>query len=149
MTTPSILADTAQDARVDRSGAVRSIKGTATVPNATAADTIIGLVRFQKGFSLQHLALTPSDMDAGTTVQLDVGFVYDDNVTYTDNPDAFFDGSTAIQTGAGIVWPVASGLLVGSGFVAEADGYIVAQIKVDPTEAGGTIAFNALFSYNA
>lgn len=148
MTTPTLLADTAGNAKVDRSGAVRSVSGNVTVPNATAADTIIGLIRFQKGFSLNHLAIKCADLDAGTTVTLDAGFVYDDNVTYTDNPDAFLDGSTIPQAGGSFVWPVAAGLLTGAGFVAEADGYIVAQIKADPTEAEGDIDFVALFSYD-
>lgn len=149
MTTPSIIADTANDARVDRSGAVRSIQATATIPNGTVANTIVGMVRFQKGFCLKQLALKASDMDAGTDLLLDVGYVYDDNVTYTDDPNAFVDGSAIAQTGSSVVWPVAAGLLTGTGFVAEADGYITVQLTDNAAEADGTLKVDASFSYNA
>lgn len=148
MTTPSIFADTAGQAKVDRSGAVRSVKAVATIPAATAANTIVGLVRFQKGFSLQHLAAVATSMDAGTDLLLDFGYVYDDNVTYTDDPNAFVDGSTIAQAGGSVVWPVAAGLSVGSGFVAEADGYITVQLTDNTAETGGTVTVNALFSYD-
>ena len=86
MTTPSILADTAGNAKVDRSGAVRSVSGQATIPDTTAADTIIGLIRFQEGFNLDQLAIKSSDIDAGTDLLIDVGYVYDDDTTYTNDP---------------------------------------------------------------
>lgn len=148
MTTPTILADTAGNAKVDRSGAVRSISGQATIPNTTAAGTYVGLIRFQKGFSLDQLAIKSSDIDAGATVLIDVGYVYDDNTTYTNDPNAFFDGLDIGQDAGSRVWPVADGLLTGVGFVAEADGYIVAQITDDAAEADGTFDFKALFSYD-
>lgn len=148
MTTPSILADTAGNAKVDRSGAVRSIKAAATIPASTAADTIVGMVRFQAGFSLDQLAVVSEDLDTATNVTLDVGFVYDDDTTYTNNPDAFFDGIDIVQDAGSVVWPVADGLLTGTGFVAEADGYIVVQTKGASTTTEGDVTVKALFSYN-
>lgn len=148
MTTPTILADTAGNAKVDRSGAVRSIHAQATVPNTTAADTIIGMIRFQKGFTLDQLAIKSSDIDAGTTVLIDVGYVYDDDTTYTNDPNAFFDGLDIGQDAGSRVWPVADGLLTGVGFTAEADGYITVQLTDDAAEADGTIDVKALFSYD-
>lgn len=148
MTTPTILADSAVNAKVDRSGAVRSISGQATIPNTTAANTYIGLIRFQKGFNLDQLAIKSSDMDAATDLLMDVGYVYDDNVTYTNDPNAFFDGLDIGQDAGSRVWPVADGLLTGVGFTAEADGYIVVQLTDNAAEADGTIDFKALFSYD-
>lgn len=148
MTTPSILADTADNAKVDRSGAVRSISGQAEIPDTTAANTIVGLIRFQEGFTLDHLAIKSSDMDAGTDLLLDVGYVYDDDTTYTNDPNAFFDGLDIAQDAGSVVWPVADGLLTGVGFTAEADGYIVVQLTDNAAEADGTIDFKALFSYD-
>lgn len=147
MTTPSILADTAGNAKVDRSGAVRSIKAVASVPDTTAADTIIGMVRFQKGFSLHQLAIVSDDLDAGTDLLLDVGFVYDED-TLTDDPNAFLDGADIAQDAGSLVWPVADGLLTGTGFVAEADGYISVQLTDNAAEADGDITVKALFSYD-
>lgn len=148
MTTPTIIADTAGNAKVDRSGAVRSIQAQAAIPNTTAANTIIGMIRFQAGFSLDQLAIKCSDIDAGITVLLDVGYVYDDDTTYTNDPNAFFDGLDIGQDAGSRVWPVADGLLTGVGFVAEAPGYIVVQITDAAAGADGTIDVKALFSYD-
>lgn len=148
MTTPSILSDVAaaRDARVDRSGAVRSQKATAVVPASTPQDAIIGLIRFEAGFSLQHLALACADLDSSTNVTLDVGYVYDDGVG--DSLAAFVAASTIPQAGGSVVWPVAAGLLVGTGFVATKGGYITAQVNAATTTEGNIVA-NALFSYDA
>ena len=149
MTTPTILADTAGTAKVDRSGAVRSVKAVATLAASTAADTIVGMIRFQKGFSLDHFAVVSDDLDTATNSTLDVGYVYDDDTTYTDDPDAFFDGIDIVQAAStSDVWPVADGNLVGVGFEAEADGYIVVQIKGAATDTEGDITMKALFSYD-
>ena len=148
MTTPSILSNTADNAKVDRSGAVRSVSGQAAIADTTAAGTIVGLIRFQKGFNLDQLAIKSSDMDAGTDLLLDVGYVYDDDTTYTNDPNAFFDGLDIAQDAGSVVWPVADGLLTGVGFTAEADGYVVVQLTDNAVEADGTIDFKALFSYD-
>lgn len=148
MTTPTILADTAGTAKVDRSGAVRSIKAVAAIPDTTAANTIVGMIRFQAGFSLDQLAITSDDLDAGTDLLLDVGYVYDDDTTYTNDPNAFFDGLDIAQDAGSVVWPIADGLLTGTGFVAEADGYITVQLTDNAAEADGDITVKALFSYD-
>lgn len=147
MTTPSILADTAGNARVDRSGAVRSMKAAATVPASTAADTIVGMIRFEKGFSLDQLAVVSEDLDTATNVTLDVGYVYD-SASLTDDPDAFFDGSDIVQDAGSVVWPVADGLLTGAGFEAAGPGYVVVQTKGASTTTEGDITVKALFSYD-
>ena len=148
MTTPSILADTADNAKIDRSGAVRSIKAVAAVPDTTVADTVVGMIRFQSGFSLDQLAITSDDLDAGTDLLLDVGYVYDDDITYTNDPNAFFDGLDIAQDAGSVVWPVADGLLTGIGFTAEADGYIAVTLTDNAAEADGDITVKALFSYD-
>jgi len=148
MTTPSIIADTAGNAKVDRSGAVRSIQAQAVIPNLTAANTIIGMIRIQKGFTLDHLAIVSSDLDAGVNLLADVGYVYDDDTTYTNDLNAFFDGLDIPQDAGSRVWPTDDGLLTGIGFTAEADGYITVQLTDNAVEADGTIDVKALFSYN-
>lgn len=149
MTTPSIFSDVAaaRDAKVDRSGAVRSQKAVATIPASTAADTIVGMIRFDEGFSLDQLAIVSADLDTATNVTLDVGFVYD-SASLTDNEDAFFDGIDIVQDAGSVVYPVADGLLTGTGFVAEGSGYIVVQTKGASTTTEGDITVKALFSYD-
>lgn len=150
MTTPSILSDVIQerDAKVDRSGAVRSQAAVATVAATTAADTFVGLFRFDKDFSIDHLAIVSEDLDAATNVTIDVGYVYDDDATYTNDPNAFFDGLDIAQDAGSRVWPTDDGLLTGIGFKAEASGYIVAQIKDAATTTEGDISAKVLFSYD-
>ncbi len=150
MTTPSILSDavSARDAKVDRSGAVRSQSANATVPATTAADAFVGLFQFDTGFSLDHLAIVSEDLDTATNVTLDVGFVYDDDTTFTNVPDAFFDGIDIVQDAGSVVWPIADGLLTGTGFIAQGPGHIVAQIKGAVTTTEGDITAKILFSYD-
>ena len=150
MTTPSIFSDTvlARDAKIDRSGAERSQSASATVPAATAADDIVGLFRFDTNFSLDQLAIVSGDLDTATNVTLDVGYVYDDDATFTDDPNAFFDGLDIVQDAGSVVWPVADGLLTGTGFIAQAPGYLVAQIKDAATTTEGDLTAKILFSYD-
>lgn len=150
MTTPSILSDAAtkRDAKVDRSGAVRAQKGTATIPDTTASATVIGMIRFEEGFNLQGLHVKSADLDSGTDVLLHVGYVYDDDSTYTNDADAFFQSSDIAQDGGSVVWPVADGNLTGVGFTAEAGGYIAITTAADATDAAGDITCIATFSYD-
>lgn len=151
MTTPTIFSDVAastRSAKVDRSGAVRSVKAVAALPATAASGTIAGMIRFQKGMSLQKLDIKTDDLDTSTNVTLDVGYVYDDNVTFTDAPAAFLSASAIPQSAGSFVWPVASGLLVATGFVAAADGYIVARTGGGATTTAGNVTMNALLSYD-
>jgi hypothetical protein len=148
MTTPDIKADTADNARVDVTGAVRSIKATATVPATTATGKNVGMVRFQKGFSLVSFGLESEDLDTGTDVTLSVGYIYDDDDTYTDDPNAFVDASDIGQDAGSVVWPVADGLLTGSGFEAEAPGYLVIATGGGATTTEGDLTMIVNFTYN-
>lgn len=152
MTTPTIMSDVAaaggtKGARVDRSGAVRSQKGTAAVPSGAATGTIIGMIPFNKGMSLQHLAVLSAAL--GTSVTIDVGYVYTDNVTFTDAPAALVSASTVAAAGGSVVWPIAAGLLVGTGFVAQGDGYLTIRTGGATTTTAGSVVVNALLSYDA
>lgn len=152
MTTPTILSDVGaqlKGARVDRSGAVRSQRAVAVIPASTAATTIIGMVRFEKGFTLEQFALASDDLDTGTTVTLNVGYVYDDNTNNTNAPAGLLSASTIAQAGGSYVWPVAAGLLVGPSFTATADGWLTVQVQAGPTTTAGNLTMNTLFSYDA
>ena len=128
---------------VDRSGAVRMINGAVTVPTATVADTIIGLVPFNKGakFSLNDKTFHVGNIGAGTTV-VNVGFVYDD-AALTDDPNAFVSASTAAQSGDFI----AIDEIAGYTFEAEGNGWLVIQPATANTDAEGDVSFSVLQTY--
>lgn len=154
MTTPTVVptqyAGTDKDylnAPVDRSGAVRSVKGTVIVPNATAVGAFVGLVPFQKGarFILNDKSIHITDIDAGTDSTVNVGIIYDDNTTYTNDPDAFASASTAGQAGGFITLDEVEGMT----FVAEADGWLVLENEANITEAEGTVTYDVLVAYDS
>lgn len=153
MTTPTIVPNgydgTYKDylkAPSDRSGAVRSVQGSVTVPNATAAGAFIGLVPFNKGarFMIHDKSVYITDIDAGTDSLVNLGIIYSDDTTYTNDVDAFASGSTAGQTGGFITVDEVAGL----SFVAEADGWLAVENDVNVTEAEGTITFNVGVAYD-
>jgi hypothetical protein len=149
MTTPTLYSDVAGNpfiAKGEPQGVIAQ-KFTLTLPATTAADTVCGVIRFQKGFTLTGLAFTATDMDAEDDLLLDVGFVYD-SADFTDNEDAILDGSTVAQAGGSYVWPVAAGLLIGESFTAEGDGYLSFTVKANTVETAGTITGIATFTYN-
>ena len=80
MTTPTIFSDVSAVATVNRadlSGAVSTQKAIATLDAVTVTSTNIGMIRFQKGFSLVSLAIKSDDLDTSTNVTLLVGFLTD------------------------------------------------------------------------
>ena len=154
MTTPSIAptkySKTSQDfniAKIDRSGACRTEFVTVTVPASTASGTVIGLVPFRKGarFICHSSGLNTADLDTGTSVTFSVGYVYDDNVTYTNAPSAFVSGSTTPQTGGTISL---TGLATSYGFVAAADGWIAVTTGGGLTTTAGDINAQITLSYD-
>lgn len=153
MTTPAIVPAqynaTATDylkVKQDRSGAARMCVGAVSVPSGTAATAIVGLVPFNRGarFHIDSNSVYVADIGAGTTT-ISLGYVYDDNVTYTNNQTAFASASTAIQAG-GFVSLTAGA--AGLQFVAQANGWLVATINTAATDATGDITFNLIESYD-
>lgn len=148
MTTPTIIASTAPAKFVPQNDITDIV--TYTVPTATAADAVIGMIPFKKGCRLVSGWIQVADLDLGTTVTLDVGYVYVTGSTGTDNSDAFIDNSTLPQAGGIATFPVASGLststeLSTSG--AADDGYFVIVIKSDPTEQAGAVTLCMTMNY--
>lgn len=132
--------------KVDKSGSARIYAGAVTVPSGTAATTIVGLVPFNKGarFKLDNTSIYVADIGAGTTT-ISIGYVYNDNTTYTNNQTAWASASTAIQSG-GFVSLTAGA--AGNAFVAAADGWVVATINTTATDASGDITFQLIGAYD-
>lgn len=153
MTTPSVLpagfdgtsSDFAKVKGVDRSGSARIQQGTVTVPSGTAANAYVGIVPFNKGarFNLTSTSIYAGNFGAGTTT-LNVGYVYDDDTTYTNDADAFASASTAAQSGGFVAIDEKAGLT----FEAEADGWLAVQLLTAAADAEADIEFNLVQAYD-
>lgn len=153
MTTPTVVpanfdgtdADFAKTKGVDRSGAARIQAGTVTVPSGTAVNAYVGLIPFNKGarFNIHDKSVYFNNIGAGTTTA-NLGVIYDDDSTYTNDPDAFASANTAIQGGGFLTVDEKAGLT----FEAEADGWLAVQILTAATDAEGDIEFNIVQAYD-
>lgn len=153
MTTPTVYPTkytaTSADfnrAKIDRSGATRVEYVSVSVPSSTAASTVVGLVPFRKGARFVQGAsqLYTADLDTGTSVTLDIGYVYDDNTTYTNDPDAFASAITTAQTGGLISFDEFAGL----SWVAAADGWIAVTTGGGSTTTTGAIQGQVVLAYD-
>jgi hypothetical protein len=152
MTTPSVLptkyAGTHKDflkAKVDRDGCTRTVAGSVSVPSGTAANAYVGLVPFQKGarFVIGDKSVYCGNFGAGTTT-VNLGYVYDDNVTYTNDVDAWASLSAAAQSGGFITVDEKEGV----SFVAAANGWVTVQLIAADADATADIAFQFGVAYD-
>lgn len=152
MTTPSAVPSKYSGTDADFLRAKANLNGGLTmetfstaIADSASVGTVIGLVPFRKGArlvvgaSLFHV----TDLDTSTNVTLDVGYVYDDNTTYTNDTDAFASAVTTPQAGGLISFDEHAGLT----FEAEADGWITASIAGGAVTTAGTIKGQAVMSY--
>ncbi len=145
---PTQYQGTAKDflkVKGDRSGAARIVAGSVTVPNGTAANAYVGLVPFNKGarFVIGDNSIYAGNFGAGTTT-LNVGYIYNDNVTYTNDVDAWVSLSAAPQSGGFVTVDEIDGL----SFVAQADGWVAAQLIAAAADADAAITFQLIESYD-
>ncbi len=135
------------EAKVDRSGAMRFEPFTVTIPASTVSGTNIGLVPFRKGarFVPHSSGIIVTDLDTGTAVTLTAGYVYDDNVTFTNAPAAFAASSTIAQTGGALSL---NALATSHTFVAEADGWVTITTGGGSTTTAGTVTGSVVLSYD-
>jgi len=154
MTTPTVVptqyaGDDTDYLKVKRdpSGAARAVKGTVTVPSGTVAGAFIGLVPFQKGarFTLSDKSVHITDIDAGTDSLVNLGIIYDDDTSFTNDVDAFASASNAGQAGGWISIDEVEGMA----FVAEGNGWLALENDVNVTESEGTVTFDVLVSYDS
>lgn len=150
MTTPTIFASgydaySLQSAPQRKDGAAKHVRTVATIPAATAINTVVGLLPFNKGMKLAPYASSVlcGDADTGSTATIDIGWVYDLNGTYTNDTDGFLAASTAPQTGVAAALTAAAGFA----FEAEGDGWIVAIPTGETVEVEYTVKLDAVVSY--
>lgn len=131
--------------KCDRSGAVRMIAGTVTVPATATAGQIVGLTPFNKGarFHIDDKSIYCGNFGGGSTT-VNVGYVYDDNVTYTNNEDAWATLSAAPQSGGFVTVDEKAGLT----FDAEANGWVVVEIAAANADAEAAIEFQFSVAYD-
>lgn len=156
MTTPNIFSTQYTganpgdylNAKVDRSGANRTEYFTVSIPAATTAGTVVGLVPFRRGarFNQGSSQFYVADLDTATTVTLDFGYIYQDNDTTTNvnDTDAFASAVTTAQAGGLITFDEFAGL----SWVATADGWIAATTG-GTTTTTGSLQGQAVMSYDS
>lgn len=133
-------------AKVDRSGAVRRLSGSVSVPASTATDAIIGLFPFTAGMSLASLSgynVYSADLDSSTNVTLDWGVQYQNTTEGTTNLTLITAASTAPQS-AGFVAPTATTWM---DYVTTGNGWVVVQVNAATTTTG-SITFNVPITYD-
>lgn len=153
MTTPSIVPTKYQGNDLDYNktkgnpdGNVTQVVGTVSVPSGTAATTIVGLVPFNAGasFVIGSTSVYCGNFGAASTT-VDLGIIYDDNVTYTNDVDAFASAATAPQSGGFVSIDEFTGLTT----VTQGNGWLAITINTAAADATADIAFNVGVVYAA
>lgn len=131
--------------KCDRDGCARLVQDSVSVPSGTTANSYVGLVPFNKGarFQINDKSIYADNFGAGSTT-LNVGYIYSDNTTYTNDVDAWASLSTAAQSGGFITVDERQGL----SFVAEADGWLAVQLIAADADATASIYFQVSVSYD-
>ena len=156
MTTPSLYPSKFAGSSLDfnktkqlNDGGMQMQQGTVSVPSSTASGTVIGLVPFRKGFSFSAGSsyIYTADLDTGTSVTFSVGYVYDDNTTYTNAASAFASAVTTPQSGGAITLAPTTAAAIG--WVADADGWIAITTGGGSTTTTGSVSFQICGTYSA
>lgn len=144
MTTPSIIpvgyAGTSLDylkTKVERDGSQRASFGAVSVPSGTTTTTIIGLIPFNANFRLTDFYIFVAAL--GTSVTVDIGYVYDDNVTFTNKSNAFISASTTAAAGGALTAPTT---VDAATWTATANGWLVAVIGGATTGTTNNISYS-------
>ena len=152
MTNPTIVpvgfendASDFRKVKSDKSGAVRQVAGSVTIPTATAAGAFIGLVPFNKGarFIINDKSVHLTDIDAGTDSLVNLGIIYADGQG-TDDVDAFVSGSTVGRTAGFLAIDEIEGMTL----VTTGNGWLALENDANVTEAEGTVTFNVGVVYD-
>lgn len=149
MTTPSILPvgyqGTSADflhTKVDRSGDIRASYGVVSVPSGTTTTTIIGLFPFNTGCRIDGIYTFCAAL--GTSVTMDLGYVYDDNTNNTNKSNAFLAASTTAAAGG----VLSENTVDVATWTSTANGWIVAVIGGATTGSTGNISVRVGLVYD-
>ena len=129
----------------DPSGALRLVTGSVSVLDETATGSYIGLVPFQKGatFQISNASVHCANF-GGASTTVDLGIIYDDNTSFTNDEDAFASASTAAQSGGFITVDEVEGLTLET----EGNGWLAVKIEGAAADATAAITFSVGVAYD-
>lgn len=130
----------------DTFGALRQVKGTVTVTSGLSTGSYVGLVPFQKGatFTINNASVYCADF-GGASTTVDLGIIYDDNSSFTNDEDAFASASTAAQSGGFVTVDEVEGMTLET----EGNGWLAVKIEGAATDAEADITFNVGVAYDS
>lgn len=134
--------------KVDKSGAVRTIDGSVSIPSGTASGTLVGIFPFNKGFSAHGLRVYCTPLDTGTSQLVDIGWTYYDSATGTSVPGGFVSASTAAQSGGANINFTGASSVSGMLFNALGDGWMTLRVAAQSTLVTGTVTYNIAIYYD-
>lgn len=145
---PSPYLGTTADFRackVDRSGAVRSQYFSTSITTGTATGVYAGLVPFNKNarISFPKEGLYIANIGDGSFT-FDIGILYYDSTSGTNDDDAYASALTTGQAGGLITLDEHAWIDV----LTEADGWVVLKTGGSTTDNTGVIKGHALISYD-
>lgn len=131
--------------KADRGGPQRMEAVTASVTATSTTNTIVGLVPFRKGAMFDYSStIYVADLDTGTTITWNIGYIYDDNVTYTNDQDAFASALTTGQAAGFVTFDEPTGMTWRS----EGDGWIAMTLASGPSTTAGNVTAQITLVYD-
>ena len=129
----------------DTFGALRQVAGTVTVTSGLGTGSYVGLVPFQKGatFTISNASVYCADFGGGSTT-VDLGIIYDDDSSFSNDEDAFASASTAAQSGGFVTVNETTGMTLKT----EGNGWLAVKIEGAATDAEADITFNVGVAYD-
>lgn len=148
MTTPTIFSDKADNPLFGKlvPQGVLSQQATATIPGGTPVGTNIGMFRIQAGCTVLSIHISVDDLDTGSNVEMNCGYLYDNTTGESDN--GYIDGFNQAQAGGNFTWPFAGGINVGTTPKLTDNGYISLTIVNGATDTTGNVTITMQYTYD-
>jgi hypothetical protein len=150
MTTPTVFANGYDASSIKRApkliGGSLNVRTTTSLAAGVANGSNVGLLPFNKGakvFMGSNIYIT--DIDTATTATGTLGWIYDNNTSFTNDPDGFVTSFTTPQTGGRVEFSASAGY----SFEAEGDGWVVYVVGGENVEVVGTITSDIIVTYGA
>lgn len=130
----------------DTFGALRNQYTSIAVADSASAGTSYGLIPFQKGFRISYGSKFYSpDLDTGSTVTWDLGYLYEDTAVSGAASDA--DAFASLLSGQAAA-VLAFDEVAGMSFQATGNGWVTATLAAGPVTTAGTIEATIDFTYD-